>query len=159
MPSTVRSKSATAHRRNKWRHLLALFMVVGLIMPPFSIYHTGASTMLAPTKSAKAQFIVDEPTTPTTGLQIDLSEGAEQPDVVEQPPLAPAEPLDDEAIQALLDRVPPLAVGETDQVEFRLPEEVLPPPRPGATVDETFPPTEEGAAPAETTSGQQEFIC
>lgn len=162
MQSTVRSKPSTTNnpqrKRNRWRHLLALFMVVGLIMPPFSMYNMGASTMLTPTKSAKAQFIVDEPTAPSTGLQITLSEGVEQPDVVEQPPLAPAEPLDDEAIQALLDRVPPLEMGESDQVDFRLPEDLLPPPRPGATIEETFPPIEDVAAPTDLQSGPLEVL-
>ncbi|MEZ4677681.1 MAG: hypothetical protein R2932_26045 [Caldilineaceae bacterium] len=83
-----------------------------------------------------------------------MSEGVEQPDVIEQPPLAPAEPHDDAALQSLLDRLPALEGQLTDQVDFRLPEALLPPPRPGATVTETFPPSEdETATPAEAPSG------
>jgi len=119
----------------------------------------GASAMLTPTKSAHAQTIVDEqPTTPTTGLQIALSEGTEAPAVVEQPPLAPAEPLDEATLQTLLDRLPPLETATTDQVDFRLPEEVLPPPRPGTTVAESFPPDEAVTAPTEVESGPLEVL-
>ncbi len=159
MQSKVHEQPPTTKAARRWRHLLALVIITGLLAPPFSIYQTGTATMLGATKAAHAQMIVDDqPTTPATGLQIALSEGAEAPAVVEQPPLAPAEPLDDAAIQVLIERLPPLETATTDQVDFRLPEEVLPPPRPGATVAETFPPSEEAAAPGEVASGPLEVL-
>jgi uncharacterized protein YfaS (alpha-2-macroglobulin family) len=115
--------------------------------------------MLPPIKTARAQIISDEqPITPSTGLQITLSEGTEEPTAVEQPPLAPAEPLAADTLQTLLDRLPPLVITTTDQVDFRLPEAVLPPPRPGATVTETFPATTTVATPSEVTTGPLEVL-
>ncbi|MCB0063420.1 MAG: hypothetical protein KDE19_14965, partial [Caldilineaceae bacterium] len=139
------------HTRHNWRRVFTIVLILGLLAPSFQFSSGGSSPMLTTPQTAKAQIIVDEPTQPTsqtTGLQIALSEGAEQPAAVEQPPLAPAEPLSDETIQTLLDRVPDLEMATGDQVEFRLPEAVLPPPRPGETVAETFPPAEETGAPS-----------
>lgn len=145
--------------RPLWRRLLPLVLILSLLAPSLNFTYSGESAMLTPTQSAKAQIILeDEPTTPTQGLQITLSEGVETPDIVEQPPLAPAEPLSDEAIQALLDRVPQMDMPEGDQVEFRLPEEVLPPPRPGTTIDETFPPSGPAVAPVTVADGSLEVL-
>ena len=37
-------------------------------------------------------------------------------------------------------RLPSLIVDSSDQVDFNLPEESLPPPRTGDTIEEPFPP-------------------
>ncbi|NIM95033.1 MAG: hypothetical protein GTO18_15140, partial [Anaerolineales bacterium] len=76
-------------------------------------------------------------------LTIQLSEGQAQPQMVEPVPTAIGEPLSDQEIQRILDRLPALLVEPEDQVDFRLPEEPLPPPRTGETIDEVFPPPEQ----------------
>jgi len=82
------------------------------------------------------------------GLQILLSEGMEQPDVRPEDQSVQGEPLTDEEIQAVLDRLPVLETEQSDEAEFRLSEELLPPPRPGETIDEAFPPDENQTASA-----------
>src|SRR5688572_6894983 len=73
-----------------------------------------------------------------TGLVFHLAEGAE---VAERPPSpAPASPLDAEATQRVLDRLPPLAPIVGDQQPFAFRERSLPPPRAGATIAQPFPP-------------------
>ena len=73
-----------------------------------------------------------------TGLVFHLAEGAEVTERRASP--APASPLDAEATQRVLDRLPPLAPIVSDQQPFAFRERSLPPPRAGATVVQQFPP-------------------
>lgn len=72
-------------------------------------------------------------------LRVRLSKGQAQLQEVEPVPLATIEPLSEEEIERILLRMPALVL-EPDQVDFKLPEEPLPPPRTGATIEEPFPP-------------------
>ena len=70
-----------------------------------------------------------------------LSEGQPDWDAGEaRPPLAQTTPLTQEQIQSLLNRLPPFQADEGDVEQMRLPDEVLPPPRPGEEVELPFPP-------------------
>ena len=75
-----------------------------------------------------------------SSLTIRLSEGIAQPEQTEPLPVATGEPLSDEEIEQILARLPGLAVAPTDLLDFNLPEESLPAPRTGETIEETFPP-------------------
>src|SRR5690606_11790470 len=86
-------------------------------------------------------------TSSQNGLQIVLSEGAEQPEPVVAATPAPSEPLADADIQQVAQRLSPLPTPESDLQAFRLPEESLPPPRTGETLTQTFPATETLAPP------------
>ena len=77
-----------------------------------------------------------------------LSEG--QPDWdggQARPPLAETTPLSQEQVQELLTRLPPLHEEEGDVERVRLPDQSLPPPRPGEEVQLTFPPPESETQP------------
>ena len=77
-----------------------------------------------------------------------LSEG--QPDWdggQARPPLAETTPLSQEQVQELLTRLPPVHGGEGDVERVRLPDQSLPPPRPGEEVQLTFPPPESETQP------------
>jgi uncharacterized protein YfaS (alpha-2-macroglobulin family) len=82
-----------------------------------------------------------------TKMNILLSEGQSQPEQVERPPLATGDPLSEEEIARILARLPGLEPGSAQQVEFKLPTELLPPPRPGETVRDAFPPLETNIPP------------
>ncbi|MBN2116649.1 MAG: hypothetical protein JW730_08765 [Anaerolineales bacterium] len=74
------------------------------------------------------------------GIDVQLREGRPQlqaPDVL---PVATGEPLSSDEIQLLLARLPALTPDSAEQMEFHLPQEVLPPPRPGETIEQAFPP-------------------
>ena len=73
-----------------------------------------------------------------TGLVFHLAEGAEAAE--RRPAPAPAAPLDAEATQRVLERLPPLAPMVSDQQPFAFRERSLPPPRTGATIGQQFPP-------------------
>ena len=147
-------------RNRRFRLLLTLLVIMGLIAPGLQGTSMKTATARSPINYPLSQVIVDEPTggTGAGGLQITLSEGSEQPTETEPLPVAPSEPLGAEAVQPILDRLPPLAAEPTDQQAFRLPTELLPPPRPGATITETFPATGTAPADVEVVAGPLEVL-
>jgi uncharacterized protein YfaS (alpha-2-macroglobulin family) len=89
---------------------------------------------------------------------IKLSEGKAQPQVVESNSLAEGQPLSDEETQALLARLPTLVVTAEEQVDFKLAQEPLPPPRAGQTVQQTFPPEIQPTPPVQAAVGPLEVL-
>jgi len=77
------------------------------------------------------------------GLRILLSDGQSQPTVVEPVSLGSGEPLNQTEISRILARLPGWKLEPEDQVEFRLPDEVIPPPLTGETITELFPSPDE----------------
>jgi len=91
-------------------------------------------------------------------LLIRLSEGQAQPQATEPVPVATGEPLSDKEIEQILARLPALAVEPEDRLDFKLPEDPLPPPRPGETVEEAFPPPPESVPPEQVPTGPLEVL-
>ena len=75
------------------------------------------------------------------GLVFTLSEGKELTQTAQPLPIAETQPLAPDLLQQLLGRLPALEVQGGDVQDFRLPAETLKPPRPGVTVEQSFPPT------------------
>ena len=73
-------------------------------------------------------------------LQISLSRGEARVQQAEPLPLAAGTPLPPEEVEAIIRRLPTLSAVRGDTMELNLPDELLPPPRPGETVGEPFPP-------------------
>jgi len=73
-------------------------------------------------------------------VSIRLSPGQAQPQAAQLLQVATGEPLPGEAIQQILARLPAFSVQDGDQTDFKLPQDPIPPPRPGQTVQESFPP-------------------
>ena len=87
-----------------------------------------------------------------TGLVFHLAEGAEVPERRASP--VPASPLDAEATQRVLDRLPPLLPIAADQQPFAFRERSLPPPRAGATVAQQLPPPSAPPSGPPTVAGE-----
>ena len=87
-----------------------------------------------------------------------LSEGGAAPQAAESLPLAAGEPLSDQDTASILARLPDLSGEPEDQADFLLPEESLPPPRPGQTLEEDFPPPAAPVAPTEVATGPLEVL-
>ena len=88
-----------------------------------------------------------------------LSEG--QPDwdgSAARPPLVETTALSQEQIQNLLTRLPSLTAEEGDVEPARLPDQSLPPPRPGVEVDLPFPPPQAEAAPEDDADAPLELL-
>ncbi len=93
-----------------------------------------------------------------SGLQITLSAGQPQPQEAETVPQVTSEPLTEEEIEQILVRLPSLIIDSSDQVDFNLPPEPIPPPRTGETIDEPFPPAEPSDVPDPVTAGPLEVL-
>lgn len=91
-------------------------------------------------------------------FSINLSEGQTDYQPPEDLPVVVGEPLTEEEIAAILARLPDLPQMEDLQEEFNIPPEILPPPRPGETIDQTFPFEGEQSEPAEVITGDLEVL-
>ena len=80
------------------------------------------------------------PNTTAAALLIRLSEGQALPDELIANPLVTGDPLTEDEIAQILARLPELTGEIADEQPFNLPDELLPPPRPGTTISQTFPP-------------------
>lgn len=80
-------------------------------------------------------------------MSIRLSEGQAQPQAFQPLPLATGEPLTADEIDQILSRLPSMPAVPGDQTDFKLPTELLPPPRPGQTIKEQFPVVETAPTP------------
>lgn len=86
-------------------------------------------------------------------VSIRLSEGKAQPQAVKPIQVATGEPLTAEQIAQLLARLPAVTPQPDDQADFRLAKDPIPPPRPGDTIKQPFPPPPESAQPVSVESG------
>jgi hypothetical protein len=91
-------------------------------------------------------------------LFVRLSQGQAGPQVAEAVSSARGEPLSEDEIAQILSRLPPLEVEAEDQVDFRLPEKLLPPPRRGETVEEAFPSPPVPVVPEDVVAGPLEVL-
>jgi len=82
----------------------------------------------------------------STPLTFTLSEGIKNADIFVPSTYVQGESLTDEELTSLLNRLPALVAGLSDTTDFNFPDEAIPPPRPGETLEESFPPEEDAAA-------------
>ncbi len=92
------------------------------------------------------------------GMDVQLSDGQSQPQDVEPMPLATGEPLSQNEIGPILARLPDLPIAPDQQTDFNLPPEILPPPRPGNTIKESFPPLETEPTPGAIEAGPLQVL-
>jgi len=91
-------------------------------------------------------------------VSIRLSPGQAQPRAVVPLPVVTGDPLTQAEIEQILARLPALTPEPGDQGDFRLPGDPIPPPRPGETIREPFPPTPEPVQPEQVESGPLEVL-
>ena len=92
------------------------------------------------------------------GIDIQLGEGQAQIQTPQVLPQATGEPLSPEEIERILSRLPSLPPGSEDQAAFNFPQESLPPPRPGETIEENFPPLETEPIPGTAEAGPLQVL-
>ncbi len=73
-------------------------------------------------------------------LTFTLSEGKGNVDIFSPPTYVRGESLTDEELASLLNRLSTFVAGPSETTDFKFPGEVIPPPQPGETIEESFPP-------------------
>ncbi|MBN2048639.1 MAG: hypothetical protein JW750_12410 [Anaerolineaceae bacterium] len=153
-----------------WYKLLAILLVfsMGCTMLqgflPFSRANNGSADVSANPQLSESGGIMEasyqmaEGGEDGDGFVIHLSDGTAADEEVAPIEPVKGEPLTQEAIDVILARLPEMEMAEDDQVEFKLPPDVLPPPRTGETIEQSFPPEEETVTPDEVTSGALEVL-
>ncbi len=91
-------------------------------------------------------------------ISIHLSQGQEQPQEVQPTPQAIGTPLSPQEIERILSRLPTLETEATEQVDFKLAQDPIPPPRPGETILEPFPPQDGLLRPTPIPAGPLEVL-
>jgi alpha-2-macroglobulin len=86
-------------------------------------------------------------------LTLHLSEGQAQPQTAAPLPLATGQPLPQADLERLLERLPILTPEPQDVSEFNLAPGPIPPPRPGQTIQQPFPPAVQPAPTEAVESG------
>ncbi|MGD2050540.1 MAG: MG2 domain-containing protein, partial [Chloroflexota bacterium] len=157
--------------------LLLLICVVGTAAVGFFLRNKGQEVTRTPTSpvlvdgpsdsvdgavdSGGALTITDGGSTADDGesrLDIRLSAGQARPETAEPITVASGEPLSDEEIEWIVARLPELVVAPEDSADFKIPEDALPPPRTGETIDEPFPPSPEPVTQASVETGPLEVL-
>ena len=92
------------------------------------------------------------------GIRLELSDGQPQPATADVFPLATGEPLAPDEIESILSRLPALPLDSDDQATLNLPQDVLPPPRPGETIKEPFPPLDTEPTPGAVDAGPLQVL-
>jgi len=132
-------------------------MLLGQVVAPVL---ASDKTLPAVTSGAQMAQISSPTSEPPTGLDITLSQGSAMSQEPVTNTVALSEPLSAEETQALLDRLPALEAGESDQVEFNFPPDTLEPPTVAETIESVFPAsaplTATGALSVEVETGDLE---
>lgn len=134
----------------------------------FKLYPPGLITLNAPTSvpitvdNGQAQQSTGQAGSLAQGeayrMNIGLSEGQPQTQVFQPLPVTTGDPLSPEEIAQLLARLPELPAITAEQAVFNRPAESLPPPRPGVTIVESFPPLEANPAPGPADPGPLQVL-
>ena len=91
-------------------------------------------------------------------LTFSLGPGQAQPDNPASNPVVDGTPLTDAEIAQILARLPELTGEAGDVQDYNLPDDVLPPPLTGDTLDEPFPPPPSQYTPPEVVDGPLEVL-
>jgi hypothetical protein len=92
------------------------------------------------------------------GIEVDVSEGQAQLQTPVPLPVATGEPLSPQEVEDIFSRLPDLPVSPDEQTDFKYPVVLLPPPRPGITIKESFPPLEFEPTPQVGSPGPLEVL-
>jgi uncharacterized protein YfaS (alpha-2-macroglobulin family) len=133
-------------------------IIFGLIIPGLERNGSQGETNPSLIDSSGDEIEGGTMTDEDSGPQISLSEGKPEPQATESVPQVTSEPLTVEEIEQILVRLPSLITDSSDQIDFNLPPEPIPPPRTGDTIDEPFPPQEIVDGPEPVAAGPLEVL-
>ncbi|HET9912653.1 MAG TPA: Ig-like domain-containing protein [Anaerolineales bacterium] len=151
---------------NRKNVIVVLGVFILLLVSGVLVFVTRSQPDIITPGSGRSTPVADEEGTPTSpgdqeakyGIDVQLREGNPQSQTPEARPVATGEPLSPEEIDLLLSRLPDLGADPGEQTEFNFPVELLPPPRPGETIKESFPPAETGPASGPVSTGPLQVL-
>jgi alpha-2-macroglobulin len=145
-----------------WILAVALLLAAGSIWRVYQVWPQltapggfDASLTAAPAAVNIGGFAVDEE---AQDMPILLSEGVQQVQTPQPVRVVYGDPLSETRIQSILGRLPKLEQEPEDQVDFRLAQDPIPPPRPGETITDPFPPAEDPLRPSQVESGPLQVL-
>jgi uncharacterized protein YfaS (alpha-2-macroglobulin family) len=103
--------------------------------------------------SSGQQGGVSKMESPTPGISVQLSDSSAQPQTAVPSVQATGEPLTSEEASQILSRLPTLIADPALQVDFKLPQDPIPPPKPGQKIEQPFPPDAQATPPAQAQAG------
>ncbi len=126
----------------------------------------------SPQPTTVIQMTLNDPNTPTpvpTGEKtampevsderpMSLEEGQQQSAKVIPVAASTGEPMPESELANILSRLPALPPKEEIQSDFKLAQDILPPPRTGETVQQPFPPTANAQPPEQSATGPLEVL-
>ncbi len=86
-------------------------------------------------------------------FNVQLSEGKPQQQGAQITPVATGEPLSPAQVEQILARLPTLPAQPGDETPFKMAQQPIPPPRPGETIEQSFPPQEQALGPTAVPAG------
>ncbi|PKN92309.1 MAG: hypothetical protein CVU44_14300 [Chloroflexi bacterium HGW-Chloroflexi-6] len=150
--------------RSRWLFLPLAVLVLACIGTIVALIWAAPPGIVLPGRSTPVPIAVDpgepgvlEQGEPAT-MSIELSEGQEPAQGFESLPPASGEPLTEEEIEQIFARLAPLGPAAAQQVDFNPPADLLPPPRPGETIKDSFPLNETAVTPEVGESGPLEVL-
>ncbi len=115
-------------------------------------------TSIGPASNANSQGVNTQMQNGTNDFSVQLSEGKPQPQGAQTTPVATGEPLSSAEVQQILARLPTLPAQPGDETPFKIAQGPIPPPRPGETIQQPFPPQEQAAGPTPIPAGNLEVL-
>lgn len=154
--------SGTARLPRALEALLVLVMIAGACSSSGDndAGEAATPTPAGPDDSGSEEDVQVAASGPAGSRTIRLSEGSpdDEADAVDPVPVVAGEPLDQATVASILERLPAWTPDPDDQVDFNRPPDTLPPPRPGETIESTFPATLDTDPPDEVPSGPLEVL-
>ncbi len=95
---------------------------------------------------------------PENVFNVQLSEGRPQAQSAQVTPVASGEPLSSAQIEQILARLPTLPAQPGDETPFKMAQGPIPPPRTGETIQQPFPPQEQGTQVTAVPAGPLEVL-
>ncbi len=152
------NKPFSLSRRIIFSAIIAVFVIVGA----FLLFRQLSARTHATPIPIDISGPLDSPGTQMTPIpndfNVQLSEGKPQSQAVQATTVAAGEPLSPGEAQQILARLPTLPAQPGDETPFKLAQGPIPPPQPGETIQQSFPPQEQAAGPTPIPAGPLEVL-
>ncbi len=138
--------------------LAALALILSRFPPAIISQEQATPVEISIAAGATQISLGDTPEGEPGKMDVQLSQGQEPQELNESGPLTTGDSLNAEEISQIFARLTSLGLETAQQTDFNPPDDPLPPPRPGETISEAFPPPLTAAQPEAGESGPLEVL-